>query len=330
MTGVQTVTVSKEEADIRLDRWFARHYPALKNGMLQRLIRGKNIRVNHLKTSADYRLKENDEIRVPPLEIENKKNEPMRLSKADEAFMKSLVIYKDNDIIALNKPAGLAVQGGSKTTRHIDGLLDALRFEKNEKPHLVHRLDKETSGVVLLGRTAAAAAKLSEIFKSRKAQKIYWAVVKGKPKLMSGKIDAPLIKAGNKQGTEQVKIDFENGRPAQTLYRVVDSLAKKASWLEMFPLTGRTHQLRVHCAEALKTPIIGDTKYGVSNQSDLGLKNESRMHLHARSVRITFSNKKSLCVTADLPAHIVETFHFLGFDEKDCSDSFDYFKKDGC
>ena len=328
MTGVQTIIVSKEEADIRLDRWFARHYPDLKNGMLQRLIRSKNIRVNHLKTSADYRLKENDAIRVPPMEIESKKNEPMRLSKADEAFMKSLVIYKDNDIIALNKPAGLAVQGGSKTVRHIDGLLDALRFEKNEKPHLVHRLDKETSGVLLLGRTATAAAKLSEIFKSRKAQKIYWAVVSGKPKLLSGKIDAPLMKAGNKQGGEQVKIDFENGRPAQTLYRVVDSLGKKASWLELSPLTGRTHQLRVHCASALNTPIIGDEKYGVSNQSSLGLKNENVMHLHARAIRIMLPRKETLMLTADLPMHMKETFDFLGFDERACADSFIYFKKE--
>ncbi len=329
MASVQTITVLNDEVGIRLDKWFARHYPALKNGMLQRLIRSKNIRVNHLRTSADYRLKENDEIRVPPLDIENEKNVPMRLSKADEAFMKSLVIYKDNDIIALNKPAGLAVQGGSKTTRHIDGLLDALRFEKNEKPHLVHRLDKETSGVLLLGRNARVAAELSEIFKSRKAQKIYWAVVNGKPKPVSGKIDAPLIKAGNKQGGEQVKIDFENGRPAQTLYRVVDSLGKKASWLEMCPLTGRTHQIRVHCACALNTPIIGDSKYGVSDHPILGLKNENRMHLHARAIRITLLHKGSLLLTADLPPHMKETFDFLGFDEKACADSFVYFKKDG-
>lgn len=330
MTAVQTVFVSKDEEGIRLDRWFSRHYPALKNGMLQRLIRGRNIRVNHLKTSADYRLKDHDEIRVPPLDIKKREEEPVQLSKVDKLFIQSLVIYKDDEIIVLNKPCGLAVQGGSKIVRHVDGLLDALRYEKNEKPHLVHRLDKDTSGVLLLGRTSGAAAWLSAAFKTHRTQKIYWAVVKGKPKLLSGKISMPLVKAGNRSNVEQVQIDFENGRPAQTLYRVIDSLGNKVSWLEMKPLTGRTHQLRVHCASALNTPIVGDGKYGSKDAGTLGLKHEKLLHLHARAISLDHPRKGVLCFTAGLPPHIKETFEFLGFDETACTDSFNYFKKDGC
>lgn len=327
MTAVQYITVSQDDAGIRLDRWFQRHYPHLKNGTLQKLIRGKNIRVNNLKTSSDSRLQAGDEIRVPPLDTAPKDTLPRDISKADRAFMESLVIYKDSEVIALNKPAGIAVQGGSKTTRHIDGLLDALRFEKNEKPHLVHRLDKDTSGVLLIGRTANAAAKLAEAFKTRKAQKIYWAVVVGKPKLSSGKIDAPLLKLGNVQGGEQMKVDMENGQKAQTLYRVVESLGKKASWLEMAPLTGRTHQLRVH-ATVLNTPIVGDAKYGEERALSVGIPNGRKLHLHARGILIEHPVKGILRIEAALPEHIKETFDFFGFDETLCENSFDYFKKD--
>ncbi len=327
MSEVKLVTVAKQDDAIRLDRWFARHYPALKNGQLQRLIRGKNIRVNQAKTSGDYRLKEGDIIRIPPLSIGEKNNLPRDLSKADIEFMQSLVIYKDDNVIVLNKPAGIAVQGGSKTERHIDGMLDALRFGKDEKPHLVHRLDKDTSGVLVIGRTANDAAKLAECFKSRKAQKIYWAVVAGKPKLLSGKIDAPLSKLGNVRGGEQMKVDFDNGQRAQTLYRVIDSLSRKASWIEMAPLTGRTHQLRVHCV-TLNTPIVGDIKYGGERAVSLGLENEKKMHLHARAIKMPHPVKGMLLITADLPKHIKETFDFLGFDETDSVNSFDYFKKD--
>lgn len=327
MSQVQLITVQKQDDAIRLDRWFARHYPLLKNGQLQRLIRGKNIRVNQMRTAADYRLKEGDVIRIPPLTISQKDNLPRDLSKADIEFMQSLVIYKDESLIVLNKPAGIAVQGGSKTERHIDGMLDALRFGKDEKPHLVHRLDKDTSGVLVIGRTANDAAKLAECFKSRKAQKIYWAVVAGKPKLSSGKIDAPLAKLGNVRGGEQMKVDYETGQRAQTLYRTIDSLSRKASWLELAPLTGRTHQLRVHCA-TMNTPIIGDMKYGGERATSLGLANEKKMHLHARAIRMPHPEKGILCVTAELPKHIKETFEFLGFDESESVNPFDYFKKD--
>lgn len=329
MSQVQFIFVKPDDDGIRLDRWFSRHYPALKNGQLQRLIRGKNIRVNGTKTATDYRLQIGDEIRVPPLEINEKTDKPRDLSKADIEFMRKLVIYKDEDVLVLNKPAGLSVQGGTKTDRHIDGMLDALRFEKKEKPHLVHRLDKDTSGVLIIGRSANAAAKLADSFKSRKAQKIYWAVVVGKPKLLSGKIDAPLSKLSNVKGGEQMKVDFDSGQRAQTLYRVIDSLAKKASWVELAPLTGRTHQLRVHCM-VLNTPIVGDVKYGEERAVSLGLSNDKKMHLHARALKIPHPNpqKGMLTIEANLPPHIAETFDFLGFDEKESIDPFNYFKKD--
>ena len=325
--AVTFVQVEEKDDGIRLDRWFSRHYPDLKNGQLQRLLRGKNIRVNGKKATTSQHLAVGDEIRIPPLTVSEKANLPRDLSKADVEFMKSLVIYKDADVLVLNKPAGIAVQGGSKTERHIDGMLDALRFGLDEKPHLVHRLDKDTSGVLVLGRTANAAAKLAEAFKSREAHKIYWAVVVGKPKLASGKIDAPLIKMSGAGGGEQMRVDFENGQRALTLYRVVDSLGKKASWLEMSPLTGRTHQLRVHAAEVLNTPIIGDGKYGGERSYAVGIAQNKKLHLHARSIRMPHPTKGILEIFADLPKHMLDTFNFLGFNEKEIVGSFDCFTK---
>lgn len=320
------ITVDEKDDNIRLDRWFARHYPELKNGQLQRLIRGKNIRVNGAKTSADTRLHTGDILRVPPMDVSEKSNLPRRLSKADIEFMQSLVIHKDDDVIVLNKPSGIAVQGGSGQARHIDGMLDALRFEKEEKPRLVHRLDKDTSGILLLGRSANAAAKLAEAFASREAKKVYWALVYGKPKLLSGKIDAPLAKMSGEKGGEQMRVDFENGQKAQTLYHVIDSLAKKVSWLEMMPLSGRTHQLRVHCL-TLNTPIVGDGKYMDKTRENMGLQYENKLHLHARAIKIPHPRKGTLEIFAKIPQHIKNSFEFLGFDEKTAENPFDYFMR---
>ena len=320
------ITVDEKDDNIRVDRWFARHYPELKNGQLQRLIRGKNIRVNGAKTSADTRLHTGDILRVPPMEVSEKSNLPRRLSKADIEFMQSLVIHKDDDVIVLNKPSGIAVQGGSGQARHIDGMLDALRFEKEEKPRLVHRLDKDTSGILLLGRSANAAAKLAEAFASREAKKVYWALVYGKPKLLSGKIDAPLAKMSGEKGGEQMRVDFENGQKAQTLYHVIDLLAKKVSWLEMMPLSGRTHQLRVHCL-TLNTPIVGDGKYMDKTRENMGLQDEHKLHLHARAIKIPHPRKGTLEIFAKIPQHIKNSFEFLGFDEKTAENPFDYFMR---
>ncbi len=320
MTSVEFAIVNEKDDDIRLDRWFLRHYPDLKHGMLERLIKNKNIKLNKAKTTAGTHVHVGDEIRIPPLDTPKRDDTPMSLSKKDIQMMQKMVIYKDNEIIILNKPAGLAVQGGSKTTRHIDGLLDALRFDKDEKPHLVHRLDKETSGVLVLARSTNIAAKLTNLFKTRDVHKVYWAVVSGKPPLPSGKIDAPLRKAQDK-----VVVDFEHGEKAISVYKVIDNAGQKASWLALSPLTGRTHQLRVHLTEILKTPILGDDKYGKKSLTNMG----KGLHLHARAIEIKNPKSgKTICVTAELPPHIKETFHLLGFDEKEQKNPFNFLKKE--
>lgn len=325
MSGVQLKTITRQDDGIRLDRWFARHYPDLKNGQLQRLLRAKNIRVNNQKATANQRLNADDELRIPPLAVSEKENAPRDLTKADAAFMQDIVLYKDADVIVINKPAGIAVQGGTKTERHIDGLLDALRFGLPEKPRLVHRLDKETSGVLVLARHAKAAEKLTKAFATRAARKAYWAVVVGKPKLPQGKIDAPLIKKPAGDGGESMAIDFDHGQRAITLYRVVDALASRASWLELFPLTGRTHQLRVHTAQGLNTPIAGDTKYGAERAEVLGL--SPRMHLHARAIQIPHPARGVLSVTAPIPPYMKDSFKFLGFEESDSQNPFAFLQE---
>lgn len=320
MSSVEFAIVDEKDDDIRLDRWFQRHYPDLKHGMLERLIKNKNIKLNKAKTTAGTHVHVGDEIRIPPLDTPKRDDSPLHLSKKDIQMMRNLVIYKDNEIIILNKPAGLAVQGGSKTTRHIDGMLDALRFEKDEKPHLVHRLDKETSGVLVLARSANVAAKLTSAFKTRDVHKVYWAVVAGKPKLLSGKIDAPLTKKADK-----VVVDFDHGEKAVSVYEVIDSAGKQASWLALSPLTGRTHQLRVHLTDILNTPILGDEKYGHKALSEVG----KGLHLHARAIAIKNPKTgKMIQVVADLPPHIKETFRLLGFDEKDQKQPFAFLKKE--
>ena len=326
MTQVRFVTVEQKDDDIRLDRWFNRYYPNLKNGMLQRLLRAKNIRVNMTKATTNQRLKGGDVVRIPPLDIDPKPKEQRTVSATDTAFIQSLIIYKDNDVIVLNKPAGIAVQGGSKTTRHIDGMLDALKFDSNERPKLVHRLDKETSGVLVIARCASVAAKLTKAFATHTARKVYWAVVVGRPKLVSGKIDAPLVKAPCHDGGEQVRVDFENGRRAVSLYRIADHLGKKVSWLELSPLTGRTHQLRVHCG-VLNTPILGDYKYD-PEQAEILPEGHTKMHLHARFISLPHPNGGMLTVNAPLPKHMKETFDFFGFDENDASDPSKFLTKE--
>ena len=320
------IRVSAADDDCRLDRWFKRHYPALKQGMLQKLLRGKNIRVNGQRASSDQHVFEGDEIRIPPLSIPEKTDRPAALSDKEVAFIQSCVIYRDDDIIVLNKPAGLAVQGGSKVARHVDGLLGGLQYGK-ERPKLVHRLDKETSGVLVLARTNKAAQILTKAFQTHEARKVYWAVVIGCPEKEQGKIDAPLLKKSGKNGSESVQVDREDGQKAISLYHVADSLSHKAAWLELMPLTGRTHQLRVHCAY-LGTPILGDEKYGgvCENFRTQGI--SSRMHLHARAIRVPHPTKGMLEIMAPLPPEMKKSFEFFGFNDKNIKNAFKAFEKE--
>ena len=319
MSGVQTLKVAEDEADVRLDRWFRRRYPALGHGRLEKLLRTGQVRVDGKRAKSNLRLQPGQEIRVPPgtdapAPEGEKKSGP---SDADAKFIQEMVLYRDDDVIALNKPAGLAVQGGTGTFRHIDGMLDALRFD-GDRPRLVHRLDRDTSGVLLLARNARMANKLAASFRGRAARKIYWALVVGSPHPIEGKIDMPLAKEAGEMGGgergERVARNDDAGKRAVTLYATIDRASSRAVWLAMWPQTGRTHQLRVHAAEGLQTPIVGDGKYGGDKAMLTGAVSR-KLHLHARSISLPHpSGAGELRVTAPLSAHMAETWGLFGFD----------------
>jgi 23S rRNA pseudouridine955/2504/2580 synthase len=306
-----TVTVGEADGTLRLDRWFRRHYPGVPHGRLEKLLRTGQVRVDGRKAKSGDRVSPGMAIRVPPLDAEPAPGpeRQARVRPQDEALLRDLVIHRDDDAIVINKPPGLAVQGGSGTTRHVDGMLDGLRFGQAERPRLVHRLDKDTSGVLLIARTAAAAAFFTRAFRDKTTRKVYWAIVAGRPKLLQGKIDLSLAKGGGK-GRERVHAD-DDGKDAVTYYTVVDSAGDRASWLALLPLTGRTHQLRAHCA-AIGTPILGDGKYGGA-AAHLPVNAAHRLHLHARSLEIPHPAGRTLSVAAPLPPHMKRMWDFLGF-----------------
>jgi 23S rRNA pseudouridine955/2504/2580 synthase len=242
-------------------------------------------------------------------------------------MLRDAVLYRDDDVIVLNKPPGLAVQGGTgMSDRHLDAMLDALMFERDDRPRLVHRLDKDTSGVLLLGRTAQATAKLAAAFKSRQARKCYWALVVGVPKIAQGRIDAALAKLPGRAG-EKMAVDEDDGKHAVTYYRIVDSALKRAAWLELEPRTGRTHQLRAHCT-LLGTPILGDGKYGAAEAFIAGTGISRKLHLHARALRLPHPRGGMLEVVAPLPDHMAGSFEFFGFDAKAAGKPFAAFDED--
>jgi len=314
MDGVRTIRVTDDEAELRLDRWFRRHYPELTHGRLERLLRTGQVRVDGGRVKASARLEPGQTIRVPPLGQATSappKQEERAVSDEDAAFARSLVIHRDDDVLVLNKPAGLAVQGGTGTTRHLDGMLDALRFGSEERPRLAHRLDRDTSGIILLGRTARATAFLARAFQGREALKTYWAITVGVPVPQRGRIDLSLAKTGGK-GYERMEADEDEGKRAITDYTVIDHAGKKAAWVELIPRTGRTHQLRAHCA-ALGTPILGDGKYGGRTAMLQGIETR-RVHLHARAIEMPHPSGGMLRVTAPLPDFMQETWRFLGFE----------------
>lgn len=311
MTGVTTVTVRPEDGAGRLDRWFRRHYPGLSHGRLEKLLRTGQVRIDGKRARAGDPVAPGQAIRVPPLAEPSTPPPARPVPPQDEGLLRQCVLYRDATAIVLNKPAGLAVQGGSKTGRHVDGLLDTLRFDSNERPRLVHRLDRDTSGVLLIARNAAAAAFFTSAFREKTTRKIYWAAVVGLPKLPQGRIDLPLAK-GIGRGGERVQVDDEDGKSAVTYYRVIDHTGAQASWLALLPITGRTHQLRAHCA-ALGTPILGDGKYGAPTAQLASVVAATGLHLHARSLAIPSPAGGLLRVTAPLPPHMRDTWDALGF-----------------
>ena len=305
--------IPEVDGTLRLDRWFRRHYPGLSHGRLEKLLRTGQIRIDGKRARAGDRVSPGMAIRVPPLPQEPQA-EPAaapHLRPRDAAVLRDAVIYRDDHAIVLNKPAGLAVQGGTHTERHIDGLLDALRFDSDERPRLVHRLDKDTSGVLLIARSAAAAAFFARAFRDKTARKTYRAIVVGLPEPRQGRIDFSLAKSGG-SGRERVHADEEDGKHAVTYYRVLDHAGTRASWLALLPLTGRTHQLRAHCA-AIGTPILGDGKYGGAAAHLAGSAAMRRLHLHARSLDLPHPSGGRLVVAAPLPPHLQRACDFFGF-----------------
>ncbi len=312
MTKVTIVEVNADEAGQRLDRWFHRRYPALGHGGLEKMLRKGQIRVDGARAKAALRLEAGSEVRVPPMPDRGSADKPRQpnVSKAEIERLKSLVLYKDDDILAINKPAGLAVQGGSGTTHHLDAMLDGLKFDKPERPRLVHRLDKDTSGVLLLARSAKSAAHLTAAFRGHDVEKVYWALVIRVPSPRQGRIDQPLLKQGGKGG-ERVRAS-EVGQSAVTDYQVIEQAGRRAAWVALKPLTGRTHQLRVHMA-AIGHPIVGDGKYGGA-EAFLGGDVADRLHLHARSIRLARADGKPLDITAPLTSPMRETWALFGFE----------------
>jgi len=310
---VRQFTVDADDEGARLDRWFKRHLPQIGFGTVSRWARTGQLRIDGKRARVDDRLSEGQVLRVPPGGEDRARTQRQRreLTAEDEQLAEEMLITRTRSALVLNKPPGLATQGGTKTTRHVDGLLDAYADEDQPRPRLVHRLDKDTSGVLLVARTAGSAAFFSKRFSGRSARKIYWALVVGVPDVAEGTIDAPLSKQPG-TGGEKMHVDTQSGQPARTVYRVVERAGNAAAWVELQPFTGRTHQLRVHLA-AIGHPIVGDGKYGGQDAFLTGSVSR-KMHLHARRLIIDAPKGETLDVTADLPEHFAQSMEHLGFD----------------
>jgi 23S rRNA pseudouridine955/2504/2580 synthase len=313
---VRNFTVKPDDDDIRLDRWFKRHLPDASFNLVSRWARTGQLRVDGKRATPGDRIKAGQQIRVPPADpVVAAAAKPVKtrpeLAPDEMAFAQELVIHKDSAALVINKPPGLATQGGTKTTEHVDGLLDALWFEAEGRPKLVHRLDKDTSGALLLARSAKAAGHFAKAFSSRTARKVYWALVVGVPDIHDGMIELPLAKQPG-TGGEKMHVDEKEGLPARTRYRVIERAGNTAAWIELQPFTGRTHQLRVHMA-AIGHPIVGDGKYGGRDAFLTGTISR-KMHLHARRIRIDHPDGGKIDVTAELPPHMLESLEQLAFD----------------
>ncbi len=313
MREVKTLWVDKAEDGVRLDRWFKRRWPHLNHVQLQKLTRSGQIRVDGARAKPDTRLTAGAQVRVPPLPEAPPPRAKGELDPRDIAYAKSLVIYEDEDVLALNKPSGLAVQGGTKTTRHIDGLLSAWG-EGLERPRLVHRLDRDTSGVLVLGKSPAAAAKLAGAFAKRRTQKIYWALVAGLPKPGEGVLDLPLVKKGVGDREMMVPADPKDPRAesAETEFVTLARAADKVAWMALWPHTGRTHQLRAHML-AMGHPILGDPKYRTDASAEIS--GELRLQLHARRLVLPHPSRGTLLLEAPIGKEMKAGFERFGFDE---------------
>ena len=315
-------TVAAADDDVRLDRWFRRHFPGLAHGRLEKLLRTGQVRVDGKRARAAQRLAAGQTVRVPPLPapdaavLARPASAARPVSSRDAAFVASLLLHRDPSVLVLAKPAGLAVQGGSGVRQHLDGLLDALADPGGERPRLVHRLDRDTSGVLVLGRTARAAARLAAAFRARDAVKLYWAVVVGRPQPPAGRIDQPLAKRPGPGGRERMAAAAGAAQRAVTDFWTLDAVGRRAAWVALRPLTGRTHQLRAHSA-LIGTPILGDGKYGGGDAFLPGDAVARCLHLHARRLVIAHPEGGVLDVTAPPPAAFSRTLQTLGLTAAD-------------
>jgi 23S rRNA pseudouridine955/2504/2580 synthase len=312
--GVQTVTVTPDENDMRVDRFFEARFPGLSFSHIQRIIRKGEVRVNGKRTEPKARLS----VRSPPLSLAAPApRDDAPAAQKDRAFIRSITLYEDDDVMVLNKPAGLAVQGGSGTTRHIDGMLGALQGQHKDaqRPRLVHRLDKDTAGCLLIAKTRFAAAALSKTFRSRAARKIYWAMVAGVPKPPQGRISTYLAKQEVEEDSFMriAKHGDKDAMHAVTYYAVVETSAQALAWLSLKPVTGRTHQLRAHMAH-VGNPIVGDPKYFNIENWHLPGGMQNRLHLLARRIVIAHPRGGKIDVSAPLPEHMQQSWNLLGLD----------------
>ncbi len=305
MAGVKIVKIKQEDDGVRLNRWFLKYYPGLSLGRLNKLLRTKQIKVNGGRVEAATKLEVGQEIRLPPLDNEQQtEGKKDFVSARDVAFMQSLVIFKDKNILVLNKPSGLAVQGGTNTDRHVDGMLDALKFEAAEKPRLVHRIDKNTSGLLVLARNRKYAELLTKAFREHQLQKTYLAFCIGVPRQHEGEIKGRLLKVGEKSVIDR------DGKEAVTLYKVLDTAGNKFSLIAASPLTGRTHQIRAHL-ESIGCPIAGDDRYYGEVRQKFSIFAD-KLYLHAYKINLSALYNKKLEITAGLPDYFKESLKAAG------------------
>jgi 23S rRNA pseudouridine955/2504/2580 synthase len=323
---IRGVRIAPDDDGIRLDRWFRRHYPALTHARLEKLLRKGEVRLDGKRAEAGTRIVAGQRLRLPPQVVQDRLPPPEKPARKPMGSLADAILYMDSHVIVLDKPPGLATQGGSGLVRHVDGMLDSLTFEKNTRPRLVHRLDRDTSGVLLVARTASAASGLASALAQRDASKIYWALVRGVPKQRHGFVKAALAKQGGHgpRGRDErmtmADKDEEGAKFALTEYAVMETAGTEFAWVAARPVTGRTHQIRVHLA-SLGTPIVGDFKYGGAEARGRG-EIADKLHLHARSIDIARPDGNRLKVTAPLPLHMAKSWRLLGFDAEDARDPF--------
>jgi len=329
MSGpVETIVIAEKDSGLRLDRWFKIHFPEVGHSYLQKLLRTGQIRLDSKRVEAGQRIEAGQEVRVPKVirtparqkpgaAVAPSPTPPLGLSKADRSFIESLILFEDADVLVLNKPFGIAVQGGTGTKRHLDGILAGMADRFGERPRLVHRLDRDTTGVLLVAKTREAAARLGRTFQTRSAAKTYWALVHGVPRPPQGRIEAALVKAAGPDGDRVRKAEAgeqDRAMHATTHYSIIDRVGQKAAWVSLKPVTGRQHQLRAHMA-LIGHPIVGDNKYEEGRALPAG-NMEARLHLHARRLVIPHPRPGAprLDVSAPLPPHMLATWQLLGLD----------------